>query len=252
LYPRQIDFETISNFRDLGGYQTKGGRMVAWRKVFRSSEVHHMTGDDLARLKGELKLTSVIDLRSDFEIKRQGLGTLPQTGFKYHNISLMPDGGDRAANERRYKSFKDMGPLYTYLIQQKEFREGLIKALEVMAGAGNLPLVFHCSAGKDRTGILAAIVLSILEVSDKDIIEDFALTGPYIEKLFKEIKNDPRRMRAATDLPGYFWRADPDSMALFLNFLKREYGSARGYLEAQGAKASLFDRLQEALLVEAH
>ena len=240
MYPRQINFEAISNFRDLGGYQAKDGRMVAWRKIFRSSEVHHLTEGDLARLRVEFNLAAVIDLRSGIEIKRQGLGTLPEAGFKYYNIALMPDGGDRAANQRRYQAFNDMGPLYTCLIQQKKFGEGLIQALEVIAGAGNLPLVFHCSAGKDRTGVLAAVLLSTLEVGEKDIIEDFALTGPYIEKLFNEIKDDPRRSRAATDLPGYFWKALPESMALFLTFVRQEYGSAREYLKSPRGRMNRF------------
>jgi protein-tyrosine phosphatase len=249
LYPRQINFEAISNFRDLGGYQVKDGRKLAWRKIFRSSEVHHMTGNDLDRLKRKFNLAAVIDLRSDIEIQRQGLGTLPEAGFKYYNIALMPDGGDRAANQRRYQAANDMGPIYTNLIQQKEFGRGLIRALKVIAETSNLPLVFHCSAGKDRTGVLAAVLLSTLGVAEKDIIEDFALTGPYIEKLFNEIKDDPRRSRAATDLPGYFWKAPPESMALFLTFLRQEYGSAREYLKVQGAEESLFERLEQALLV---
>jgi protein-tyrosine phosphatase len=248
LYSRQINFEGIGNFRDLGGYQAKDGRLLVWRKVFRSSEVHHLTGKDLARLKGELGLAAIVDLRSDIEILRQGLGLLPEAGLKYFKIALMPDGGDREANRRRYKAFNDMGPIYTHLIQQKEFGDGLVQALEVIAGAGNLPLVFHCSAGKDRTGVLAAILLSALEVSDQDIIADFASTGPYIENLFNEIKGDPRRVRAAIELPGYFWKASPESMARFLTFLRQEYGSAREYLKNRGADSSLFNRLEEALL----
>ena len=112
----------------------------------------------------------------------------------------------------------------------------------------NHPLVFNCAIGKDRTGILAAILLSVLGVKDEDIIEDYSLSTPYMEELLERIRSDPEIARAIEPLPAYFWEAAPESMSLFLSTLRREYGSMRDYLKAQGAESSLIQSLESALL----
>jgi protein-tyrosine phosphatase len=76
LRSRNIVFNSIVNFRDIGGYRTQGGNIIAWRRIFRSGELNHMTENDFNILSNELKVTSVIDLRSKFETQRDGLGLL--------------------------------------------------------------------------------------------------------------------------------------------------------------------------------
>ena len=130
------------------------------------------------------------------------------------------------------------------------FGRSVIAALEIIAEPDNHPLLFHCAAGKDRTGILAAVLLSsILGVEDETIIEDYALSGPYAEKLLKQIKSSPETPEFAVNLPDFFWKAAPASMEMLLSTLRQEYGSIDGYLEAHGVKPSLVKRLERALLV---
>jgi protein-tyrosine phosphatase len=83
-YQRQIEFENVPNFRDIGGYRAKNGKKVAWRRVFRSGELRSMTRRDLVRLKEELGLAAIIDLRSEFEVKHRGRGRLKRVGIKYY------------------------------------------------------------------------------------------------------------------------------------------------------------------------
>jgi protein-tyrosine phosphatase len=246
-YPRQVNFESIYNFRDLGGYHTTEGNKVAWRKLFRSGNLNSMTGNDFHRLKEELGLSSVLDLRSNFEIEQQGIGLLSNSDIKYYNISLISDGGDEEANRRRYQGLSDMGELYTKLTRQKDFGQLIIESLEIIAESTNHPLVFHCSAGKDRTGILAAIILSILRVADEDIVNDYCLSAPYSEILFNRVKIETRASEEVKSLPDYFWKVAPKSMLLLLTMLKQEYGSVREYLKVQGANDSLFKRLEKVL-----
>ena len=248
LFPRQINFEAVFNFRDLGGYRTRGGSSLVWRRLFRSGNLYNLTKNDLHKLSQDLRITTVLDLRSSLEIEQQGIGLLSGSGISYYNISLITDGGNRQANEQRYKGLTNMGEFYSKLVRQKGFGKRIIEALEIIAEPANHPLVFHCSAGKDRTGILAAILLSTLKVADEDIISDFSLTAPYIEALLSLMKNDAQMAEDAGSLPAYFWQASPDLMELFLTAFNREYGSARRYLEEHGAEASLFDRLERALL----
>src|SRR3990170_6802600 len=101
-YLRIINFEGVSNFRDLGGYRTSDGRTTVWRTLFRSGELQKITKSGLENLTGELKVNTVIDLRSSIELGERGIGLLSETNIKYHNISFISDAVQstpRKANE---------------------------------------------------------------------------------------------------------------------------------------------------------
>jgi protein-tyrosine phosphatase len=242
-YPRHIRFEAVFNFRDLGGYRTSGGQKVAWRRLFRSSELHHMTSHDIIQFKEEIRLHSVIDLRSSRQL--EPLSPLNEVGVEYYNIPLIERGNDQ---ENVNQDFSNMGEVYSYLVRREEFGRRIVEALEIIAEPDNLPLVFHCSAGKDRVGILTAIVLGILGVTDEDIIEDYVLTAPYMKELINRWNNAPKSSGVLENVPQYLLEAAPESMTFFLFTLKREYGSFREYVEAHGAEASLIHRLETTLL----
>jgi protein-tyrosine phosphatase len=248
-YIRHLNFASVTNFRDLGGYKARGGRTVAWRRVYRSGEFSKMTRSDYDRLTGEIGLASVLDLRSTFERERQGMGLLSTAGIRHHPVPFIADGGDQNGDVRRYRDFSSMGEFYVYLVGKPEFGRRVIEALEVIAAPENHPLVFHCAIGKDRTGILAAVLLSALGVADKDIIEDYTLSAPYMVELISR-KNIWLEIAIAVKvLPGYFWEAAPESMVMLLTEIRKEHGSAAGYLKAHGADSSLVKRLENALLV---
>jgi protein-tyrosine phosphatase len=248
-YSRQIDFDKVENFRDLGGLRAKGGRKVAQRRVFRSAELAYMTRNDFTRLTDEIRLASVIDLRSAGERERQGIGMLAGTSVRFHHISFLADGGDPKADEKRFTEFPNMGYFYVYLIKKSRFGQQLVEALKIIASPENHPLVFHCAVGKDRTGLLAAMLLSVLGVADGDIIEDYALSGPAMQAVIKRLSSHPETAGMVTRVPAFFWEAAPESMALLLDALKKEYGSTEGYLKANGAEPALVKRLEKALLV---
>jgi len=248
LYPRQIIFESVSNFRDLGGYPARDGYTVAWRRIFRSGDLRHATNRDFKRLKEEIRLATVIDLRSAEEIERQGIGIPAAADIKYCNIAFKTDD-DPGANASRYEHCTNMGDFYLEMARQNDYGKRIIEALEVIADPKNHPMVFHCAVGKDRTGMLAAVLLSLLGVAEKDIIEDYALSEPYMDELLARLKNNPQKNDPPMDIPDYFWKASPESMELFLSTIKREYGSIEDYLKAQGADSSLLACLMKALLV---
>jgi len=142
-----------------------------------------------------------------------------------------------------------MGEVFLFRIRHKEYAKPIIAALEIIADPKNLPLQFHCGAGKDRSGLVAAFVLSVLGVADRDIIADYILSAPYMRDLVAGMMNDPNTPEEEKNLPAYTWEATAESMALFLTGLKQEFVSARGYLEMNGADKSLFGRMEKALLV---
>lgn len=247
-HSRYIQFESVLNFRDLGGYRTLDGKTTGWGRIFRSGELCRMTDSDFARLTQEIRINTVLDLRDRIELEQQGTGRIAESGMKYFNVPFTTGDGGRTLDIERFKGFRNMGEVYLYFFRHKAYGRQVVKALEIIADPANHPLVFHCAAGKDRTGVLAATILSILGVPDEDIIEDYTLTTPFMKDLIDLLNNNPGIVEGTDSLPDYFWTSTAESMELFLTALRHEYGSVKGYLEAHGAQAELFDRLKEALL----
>ena len=249
-FSRHLRFDSVVNFRDIGGYEGYHGKSVVWRRIFRSGEFRNVTREDMERLTNELGVNAIIDLRSEYELKNNGKGLLEGCGIKYCNISFMADGGDPNANARRYKDLTNMGDFYLELMRQKEFGTRIVQALETIAEPANHPLVFHCAVGKDRTGMLAAMLLKLLGVKEADIIEDYSLSEPYMDELLAKIKAMPDQdgKNKLPDIPDYFWKASPAYMKKLLSTLKKEYGSVEKYLKEMGMAESLPRRLSKLLL----
>jgi protein-tyrosine phosphatase len=247
-YHREINFEKVRNFRDIGGYPTRNGRIVAWRRIFRSAELRHITRNDLARFQDEIGLVSVLDLRSEYERNNDGQRLLSESGFRFFYIPFTVDDETQDTTEERLHGCTNLGEFYLQLMREPTYGRRIVQALDIIADSANHPLVFHCAAGKDRTGILSAMLLSILGVKDEDIKYDYHLSTPYIQNVingFKEHADMPDDLKS---LPDYFWCAAQESMALLLRTLRREYSSVKGYLRVMGAVSSQADRLRRALL----
>jgi protein-tyrosine phosphatase len=260
-YSRFIHFESVPNFRDLGGYRTHDGRTVAWRRLFRCAALHKMNDREIARLKQEINPRAVIDLRSPKDPeKNPEVLLLKEIGARYYPIPFStwpwpdplkrPDSSSYVNDEAQTRpSATNMGEIYLYRISERPFGKRLVDALDIIAERDNHPLVFHCSAGKDRTGVLAAMVLAAMGIVDEDVVEDYALSAPLMKNIRDRMTSDPETAQGVKDLPDFQWEASAESMAAFLSLLRREYGSADGYLKAHGAGSSLVDRLKVALLV---
>jgi len=251
-YPRHIKFDAILNCRDIGGYRTKDGDTVAWRRIFRCGEIHHMTQHDITRLRDELGVTSVIDLRGSRRVEKTGIGPLNEAEIRYHHVPLtviMDDTTNQIKEQYLDSTFSNMGEIYLYRIRDEDYIRRIIESLEIIAAPENHPLVFHCNAGKDRSGVLAAILLSILGATDRDIIEDYTLTAPHMKAFLDRWDNDPVTEDIHRNLPGYHMLAAPESMDLFLATLRREYGSIADYFYRQGMEPTLVENLKKALLV---
>ena len=250
IYDRHLKFGSVVNFRDIGGYKGKGNRRIAWRRIFRSGEFRNVTKADMERLTGELGVVSVLDLRSGQELKNNGKGLLSDYDVRYCNIAFMTDddGGDPEANARRYAHCTNMGEFYIEFMRQPDFGRKVVQALEMIGDPANHPLVFHCAVGKDRTGMLAAMLLTLLGVSEADIIEDYTLSEPYMDELRAKLKANPSKDGPPLDIPDYFWKAPAPSMRLLLDFLKADYGSVEKYLLAVGMSPGLPEKLKSLLL----
>jgi protein-tyrosine phosphatase len=239
----------VINFRDLGGYKNRDGATVAWRRIFRSGDFRKITATDLALVKKDLKLATVIDLRTAEETVQQGKLACGEHGMQYYHVPFPGGGGNKIEGQRLLKESVNLGEFYLHIINAKNFKNQITAALEVIARPKSHPLAFHCAIGKDRTGILSALLLSILGVDDATIIEDYTLSGPPIKKMREDAIKNPAAENFMPKLPDCFWEAAPESMEIFLSTLKKKHGSIVSYLINLGIDTYLIESIRKTLLV---
>ena len=169
------------NFRDLGGYRTGDGLQVGWRRLFRADGLHKLTGADRAQLIG-LGVATVIDLRTVDEAEQRGRFPVAEVPVRYVDLPLF----DVLPTTEEMPSWREASYVAArYGLMVADGAPALTGAFAALASADSLPAVFHCSAGKDRTGVLSALILAFLGVPDETIVEDYALSGPAMERLLR-------------------------------------------------------------------
>jgi protein tyrosine/serine phosphatase len=224
---RHIRFEALHNFRDLGGYTTTDGHRVRPARLYRTDSLGKLATatPDWSRFLS-LGIRTVIDLRYPSEIENSG--RIPDhPSFTYHNLSIE----HRPYNQATLTPDVAPGPYLSerYLEVAQDGTKEIRSALELVAKAAesDTPLAFHCAKGKDRTGLLAALILGLLGVPDETIIDDFTLTelaAPALLADWKALNNG----RPPT-WPG-FNKTPPEVMRLFLSSLADQYGGIQGYV----------------------
>lgn len=238
---RHIAFTHLRNFRDLGGYAGFAGRTVRWGRLYRSDALSKMDDTDWARFL-ELGVKTVIDLRYPFEIARRGR-VREHSGLAYHNLSVEHRPYRQAELGPEVATGPFLAGKYAEVAQDGVVE--LRQALDVIVAAENAPVVFHCASGKDRTGLLAALVLTLLDVPEEVIVEDFTLTELATPGLVADIT---AQMGVPPVWPGY-GRAPAEVMTLFLAWAREHHGSLRGYAEQRlGIDDTYVTRLRATLL----
>jgi protein-tyrosine phosphatase len=239
---RHLKFEHLHNFRDLGGYPTADGRSVRWGRLYRSDTLSKLQGDDLKRFSA-LGIRTVIDLRYPFEIEARG--RVPEAeGLAYHNLSIEHRPywqADVPADTDTVRFLADR-----YLEVAEDGVAEIRQALEILAIEDNAPAVFHCAAGKDRTGLIAALVLSLVGVGEQDIVADFALTGLSTERVLAAfLARHPDRTYTWPD----YGKAPAAVMEVFLADLKAKHSSVHAYVtEVVGVEEKVIAALRQHLL----
>ncbi len=247
---RHIPFDSCANFRDAGGYRTRQGQRVRWGKLFRSADLCYMTEQDAKHARDALGIQTVIDLRSSHETESFGYGPLSLPPVEYNNVPLThgiagPDNPSPA-----------LADFYLHWLGTPQFWERLAEALAVIARPTACPVVFYCSGGKDRTGLLAAMVQGILGVANADIVADYALTAksaipPAVAQGRKaRLQANPATAKRLQEIPTYWYYSHPETMEEVLEAVQQEHGSIRDYAEARGVSAQVLQRLEDELLSE--
>jgi protein-tyrosine phosphatase len=239
---RHVPFEASFNFRDIGGYETRDDRRVRWGAVYRSDTLHRLTTADLERAL-QLGIRTVIDLRSAGELERSGrFGRAHEVAF--HNLPLE----EEVAIDPPDRELAEPPPGEFYVEMATAGRAAIANILRVIA-EGEHAVVFHCFAGKDRTGVLAALLLALLGVPDDTIVADYHLSDQALAPAIAWAEsNDPQWAARMAAFPPWLLRAPHDTMQAFLDVLRERHGSIDGYLTDAGVEPAVIDTLRARLL----
>lgn len=226
-HSRHLALHGSTNFRDLGGYAGRDGRSVRWRRLFRSDHLGELTAQDVATLSG-LGLGRVCDFRGAHE-RMAHVCMLP--GVAVHALTIEPTvvqgmqsllaAGQaltvQATVELMQQTYRDF-----VLDNSPRFAQFFAELLQ-----GDAPLVFHCTAGKDRTGFAAALLLSALGVPRAVVMQDYLLTNDFYRQ--------PRAASgfATQEVLDVLWKVQPGFLEAALQTVEARHGGLEPYLEKE-------------------
>jgi protein-tyrosine phosphatase len=253
---RLVALEGAMNFRDLGGYAGLDGRTVRWGRVFRSDALHALTEADLSVI-ADLGLRSVFDLRWSHERERQPTAIPTAHGMRSLHL-MVGDDPDLTNQPELMDQILDgslpeaddgfMAEMYADMLRDGAATFG--RLLTHLAEDDWLPALFHCTAGKDRTGISAALLLTVLGVDEDVILDDYELSTKYRSNTrIEELR--PMIEAAGVDVEKVrpFLSARRPVMAATLGHLRDDHGGVEHYLLGPaGMSPATLDRLRDLLL----
>lgn len=239
------------NLRDLGGIPIDGG-LLRDGLAIRTDDLAYVT-EEVAGQLVDGGLTAIIDLRSPLEVSVTGRGPLGAQPIAYHHLPLIADVGASMDRERPALTHEAMGVMYLRMVEGAAPQ--LVTALNVIAYTPGAT-AFHCAAGRDRTGVLAAMLLLALGAADDDIIADYARTGdnmvaimartaPVMGAMWKALGFDAT---AVAQSSGLLEGAMDVSMRSLLDTLRAQHGDPLAPLRAAGLSDATIARLRERAL----
>lgn len=218
----RLPLEGITNCRDLGGYAALNQSITEWHKLLRSSDLSLMTEPDKEMLYN-YGVRTVIDLRSDTELKNS---PNPLNGYKdmdFYHVNLL---NVTAAGKENFKDLDlendlVLSMIYTGLIKEKE---QLGKVLQIILNSSG-GVLYHCSAGKDRTGVVSMLLMGLLGVDKLDILANYEVSYTYIQSNLNEM---------LSAYPLNILKSDPIDISAAYDSIIENYGSFYKYFELLG------------------
>ncbi len=254
---RKLPFDGAHNFRDLGGYQTRDGRTLRWGRLYRSDKLSELSAADEQYIE-RLEIRRIVDFRSEAERAEAPNRFAPDTSVSVYNKPIAiaataiddmrgfvtsPDTGVEEVRALMIAANREMIEKHTPVY--REFMQELLHS-------SSYPTVFHCTAGKDRTGLAAALVLSALDVPRETILEDYLATNTYTrEQMANWLRwiNIGSLFRANEDAARALLGVEADYINAAFDAIDETYGSMDNYLQtALGIGPNERQQLQEYLL----
>jgi protein-tyrosine phosphatase len=250
---RRIVLDGPANLRDLGGYRARE-RTVRKGLVFRSDGLDTVSDRDLDVLVHDLGITTVIDLRTQDELAGRGSNPMAALGVVVHHVPII----DRLQQIFSSTGAADFSITQLYQVMVTDSGPRFAAALQLLAHAPS-PILFHCAAGKDRTGILAALLLALLTVTDDDIASDYAQSAAIAGILRERMRAraaDPRYRELAASVGDMQTLADemlsarPETIIGVLDQVRSTHGTVSAWARSHGLGDDDIDRLRGRFLTE--
>ena len=245
---RVVPLFAVHNFRDMGGYPTADGRVTRWHRVFRADGLQRLTEGDLELLR-PYHLRTVIDLRTIGEIEESGRFDVDQYPLNWVHLPIVDATW-------HFEGRKAEGNAHDFLVNAylDMLRVGAARfnqALHLLAEPSVGPVVFHCAAGKDRTGLVAALALAAVGVPDEYIAADYGLTADGMARTrLWAATHRPAFLERMNSAPPGFMAALPSALLEVFDHVRRDHGSIDEYLATLGVTADVVTGLRANLLIE--
>ncbi|MCC6626949.1 MAG: tyrosine-protein phosphatase [Chloroflexi bacterium] len=237
---RHLPLDRSYNIRDLGGYLISDGLRTRWRTLLRGDALHRLTPAAQAALLAE-GVRTIVDLRWTFELAMAPNVFATAATVRYHHLSLLDEVMQPA-------DLPEPGfPTYRLLL---DARQAAIRAtLATLAAPGALPAIFHCTAGKDRTGVISALLLALSGVPDDTIVADYALSNDYLMNgYYDDVRQRVLERGENWDYVRPLLYCHPEAMRQTLAHLADRYGGAEPYLRGIGLSTTELAALRDALI----
>nr|WP_319487415.1 tyrosine-protein phosphatase [uncultured Caproiciproducens sp.] len=229
---RRIPLKKAKNMRDLGGYWTQSGKITQFGRLIRSDAPVLLSDDEIQYLI-DFGVSAVVDMRSDDEVMKKPCSLNRAKKICYFHCPM-------AVGNRSPKSQSEVPNLYWEMITDYSAMNRILSFIARQRGA----VIFHCTAGKDRTGVVAAVLLLLAGVPRSDILADYQVSYTYI-------REDIRALLAREpDRPAFTGRSDPEYMEELLNRFENVYGTVYRYLQEINLPNDEIQRLQSKLIGE--
>ena len=236
---RHIPIPGTHNFRDAGGYRVEGGGSIRWRTLFRTDSLHNVPQEDLDQIV-ELGVRSAVDVRYPHEVRSRAHPLSSHAAVAYHNAPLsdltVPWSEPISTLEEMNLFFLD------------DHASRISAALQRFAAPGAFPALVNCTLGKDRTGLVVALLLAIAGVSRGDIVRDYMLSDvPTTDLRARTVRlavgngADEKLVRELSSIR-------PSVMERTLDHLETTYGGAEGYARSVGLTSQQIESIREALV----
>jgi protein tyrosine/serine phosphatase len=252
-----IELDGAVNVRDLGGLPTRGDGHTASGRLLRGDNLQELSAADVARLVDDIGLTTVVDLRSTAELKAEGPAPLQAVSTVRHvHLPVLPERGSATdmvadalltrddADRSRYPADPMAGHYLGYL---EDRPDQVVAAVHTIASAEG-PVLVHCAAGKDRTGVVVALALSAVGVRPEAIVADYMATGERTGPLLDRLRRSPTYADDINSKPQAEHAPRSGTMAAFLEQVDARHGGADKWLADHGFGEDGLDLLRAKLL----
>lgn len=244
MYLRHIPMDGPQNMRDLGGFPNRQGKGTVWNRLYRADSMSHLSKADIAKLKA-FNIRTIIDLRGNAErIKEPDIEI---DSIQYFSCPLMKEEIKSEEQIAQHSFMKSLAIGYqTMITEGSDLIAFAVRTVIEREQEG--AVLFHCTAGKDRTGLLTAILLLILEVMDEDIIADYQVSHTYNRKGINKMVESLPQLKEFMEQAGEdsILHSHPKNIEKVLEYFKKE--RIQDWLGKNGVETTLLNEFRNRLL----